>query len=89
MRYTAIVDYNTIDVSRGFLNFLELRSAFSWTVSMRLEGFAGFEQRFQAGKNAGPSVGAGSIGGVIFGPLVVGDRYFCGFAFWYELDHGA
>jgi hypothetical protein len=50
-------------------------------VSMRLEGLPGFKQRLQAGENAWPSIGAGSVSRVIFGPLVVRYRYFGGLSF--------
>ena len=56
---------------------------------MRLEGFASFEEGFQAGEDAGPAIGAGGVGEVVFGPLVMGDGYFCGFGFGREFDHGA
>jgi len=48
---------------------------------MRLEGLTGFEQGLQAGEDTGPSVGAGSVGGVIFGPVVMRHRYFGGHRF--------
>src|ERR1700722_10872716 len=51
----------------------------SHLVSMRLQGLPGLKQRLQAGKNAWPSIGAGSVSGVILGPLVMRHGYFGGF----------
>jgi len=61
----------------------------SINLSMRLEGFPGLQQRLQAGKNAWPSIGAGSVRGVIVGPLVVRHRYFGGFGLGQQFDHCA
>src|SRR5260221_13550576 len=48
-------------------------------VSMRLECLSGLKQRLQAGENTWPAIGAGSVSGVILGPLVMRYRYFRGF----------
>ncbi len=56
---------------------------------MRLEGLPGFQQRFQAGKNTWPSIGADSLSGVILGPLVIGHCYFGGFGLGHEFDRCA
>jgi len=46
---------------------------------MGLKCLPGLKQRLQAGKNTWPSIGAGSVSGVILGPLVMRHRYFGGF----------
>src|ERR1700690_3540115 len=53
---------------------------------MRLEWLPGLKQCLQPGKNARPTIGAGSVGRVIFGPLVMRHRYFCGLGFRHEFD---
>ncbi|HLJ40760.1 MAG TPA: PDZ domain-containing protein [Candidatus Acidoferrales bacterium] len=55
-------------------------------VSMRLECLAGLKQSLQAGKNAWPSIGAGSVSGVILGPLVMRHCYFGGFGLGHQFD---
>src|SRR5882762_8716049 len=55
-------------------------------VSMRLECPPGFKQRLEAGKNTRPSIGAGSVRGVILGPLVMHHRYFRGFGLGHQFD---
>src|SRR5882757_3346018 len=55
-------------------------------VSMRLECLPGFKQRLQAGKNTRPSIRAGSVCGVILGPLVMHHRYFRGFGLGHQFD---
>jgi hypothetical protein len=54
-----------------------------------LEGFAGFEEGFEAGEDAGPAVSGVGVAGVVGGPLVVGDGDFGGFGFGRELDGDA
>jgi hypothetical protein len=58
----------------------------SYLVSMGLECLPGLKQRLQAGKNTWPSIGAGSVSGVILGPLVVRHRYFGGFGLGHQFD---
>ena len=58
----------------------------SHLVSMRLECLPGLKQRLQAGKNTWPSIGAGSIRGVILGPLVMRHCYFGGFGLGHQFD---
>ena len=58
----------------------------SHLVSMRLKCLPGLKQRLQAGKNTWPSIGAGSIGGVILGPLVMRHCYFGGFGLGHQFD---
>jgi putative endonuclease len=58
-------------------------------VLMRLECLPGFKQRLQAGKNTWPSIGAGSVSGVILGPLVMRYCYFGGFALGHQFDRCA
>src|SRR6195256_3317679 len=58
----------------------------SHVVSMRLEGLPGLKQRLQAGKNTWPSIGAGSVSGVILGPLVMRHCYFGGFGLGHQFD---
>jgi hypothetical protein len=58
-------------------------------VSMGLECLPGLQERLQAGKNTGPSIGAGSVGGVILGPLVMRHCYFGGFGLRHEFDRCA
>src|SRR5258708_29585117 len=58
-------------------------------VSMRLECPPGFKQRLQAGKNTRPSISAGSVCGVILGPLVMCHRYFRGFGLGHQFDRCA
>jgi len=55
-------------------------------VSMRLECLPGFKQRLEAGKNTRPSIRAGSVCGVILGPLVMRHRYFRGFGLGHQFD---
>ena len=57
--------------------------------SMRLECLSGFKQRLQAGKNTRPSIGAGSVGGVVLGPLVMRHCYFGGLGFGHQFDRCA
>src|SRR5712691_6284440 len=59
---------------------------YSHLVSMGLECLPGLKQRLQAGKNTWPSIGAGSVSGVILGPLVMRHRYFCGFGLGHQFD---
>jgi hypothetical protein len=54
--------------------------------SMRLECLPGLKQRLQAGKNTWPSIGAGSVSGIILGPLVMRHRYFGGFGLGHQFD---
>src|SRR6266478_4590849 len=58
-------------------------------VSMWLEGLTGLKQGLQAGKNTWPSIGAGSISGVILGPLVMRHCYFGGFGLGQQFDRCA
>ena len=58
----------------------------SHLVSMRFECLPGLKQRLQAGKYARPSIGAGSVSGVIVGPLVMRYCYFGGFSLGHEFD---
>src|SRR5713226_6076689 len=53
---------------------------------MGLECLSGLKQRLQAGKNTWPSIGAGSVSGVILGPFVMRHRYFCGFGLGHLFD---
>src|SRR6266576_4600010 len=53
---------------------------------MRLECLPGLKQSIQAGKNTWPSIGAGSVGGVIFSPLVMRHCYFGGFGLGHQFD---
>src|SRR6266852_5279643 len=55
-------------------------------VSMRLECLPGLKQGLQAGKNTWPSIRAGSVSGVILGPLVMRHRYFRGFGLGHQFD---
>jgi hypothetical protein len=66
-----------------------VKNAVLFMDSMRLEGLPGLKQGLQAGKNAGPSIGAGSVRGVILGPLVMRHCYFGGFGLGREFDHCA
>jgi hypothetical protein len=43
-----------------------------------LEGFAGFDEGFEAGEDAGPAVGGVGVRGVVLGPLAVPDGDFGG-----------
>src|SRR6267142_5752520 len=61
----------------------------SHLVSMRLECLPGLKQCLQAGKNTWPSIGAGSVSGVILGPLVMRHCYFGGFGLGHQFDRGA
>src|SRR4029077_15885414 len=58
----------------------------SHLVSMRLECLPGLKQCLQAGKNTWPSIGAGSVSGVILGPLVMRHCYFGGFGLGHQFD---
>jgi hypothetical protein len=58
----------------------------SHLVSMRLECLSGLKQRLQAGKNTWPSIGTGSVSGVILGPLVMRHCYFGGFGLGQQFD---
>jgi phospholipase C len=51
---------------------------------MRLECFAGLNQGLQTGENARPSVGAGGVRGVVFGPFVVQHGHFGSFGLGYN-----
>ena len=53
---------------------------------MWIEGFAGFDEGFEAGEDAGPAVGGVGVGGVVLGPLVVRDGDFGGLGFGDEID---
>jgi hypothetical protein len=57
--------------------------------SMGLEGLPGLKQRLQAGKNTRPSISAGSVSGIILGPLVMRHCYFSGFGLGHQFDRGA
>ena len=48
---------------------------------MRLEGLAGFNQRLQAGEDAGPAIGAVGVGGVVGDPVVMRDGDLGGLGF--------
>ena len=56
---------------------------------MRLEGLSGFEQGLQAGKNTGPSIGAGSVSGVVVGSVVMRHGYLGGFGLGHKFDRCA
>ena len=58
----------------------------SHLISMRLKCLPGFKQRLQTGKNTWPSIGAGSVSGVILGPLIMRHRYFGGFGLGHQFD---
>src|SRR5712664_589274 len=62
---------------------------YSHLVSMGLECLPGLKQRLQAGKNTWPSIGAGSVSGVILGLLVMRHCYFGGFGLGHQFDRGA
>lgn len=51
-----------------------------------LKHFACFDQCVEAGEDASPALGAGSIGGIIFRPLVMFDGNPGGFTPWHKLD---
>src|SRR5450756_2182336 len=57
--------------------------------SVRLEGFAGFDQGLEAGENAGPAVRGGGVGGIVFRPLIMQDGDLGGLGLRYEFDGDA
>lgn len=56
---------------------------------MRFERFSGLQQRFQAGKNRWPFIGAGCVAGVIVGPIVMCHGHFSGVGLGHEFNRCA
>ncbi len=59
------------------------------TPSVGLERLPSLQQRFQAGENAWPSVGASRVSGIILGPFVMRHGYFRGFGLGHQFDRRA